>query len=103
MKKLKRQRFTSEYKVECASLVLDQGYRIEEASDLMHVGKSTLGKWVRKLRDERIGEVKTGHPISAEHRKIAALEKQIKQLELEKEILKKASALLMSDSMKGLR
>ena len=34
---------------------------------------------------------------------IAELKKQVKRLELEKEILKKASALLMSDSMNGLR
>ena len=44
-----------------------------------------------------------GKPISQEQRKIAELEKRIKRLELEKEILKKASALLISDSMNGLR
>jgi transposase len=31
------------------------------------------------------------------------LEKQLKRVEMEKEILKKATALLMSDSMNGLR
>lgn len=69
----------------------------------MGVGKSTLDKWVRKLRHEREGVVSSGSPISPEQREIAELKKQVKRLELEKEILKKASALLMSDSMNGLR
>ena len=69
----------------------------------MGVGKSTLDKWVRKLKAERGGTVTTGKPITEEQLRIADLEKQVKRLELEKDILKKASALLMSDSMNGLR
>jgi transposase len=69
----------------------------------MGVGLSTLDKWVRKLKNERDGQLTPGNPITPEQREIAELKKQIKRLELEKEILKKASALLMSDSMNGLR
>jgi transposase len=69
----------------------------------MGVGVSTLDKWVRRLKSERGGELTIGKPITEDQREIAALKKQVKRLELEKEILKKASALLMSDSMNGLR
>lgn len=41
--------------------------------------------------------------MTPEQREIRELKKQIERLELEKEILKKASALLMSDSMKHSR
>ena len=44
-----------------------------------------------------------GKPITEEQREIAELKKRVKRLEIEKDILKKASALLMSDSMNGLR
>tara|TARA_R110002073_G_C9389834_1_gene573669 strand:+ start:67 stop:405 length:339 start_codon:yes stop_codon:yes gene_type:complete len=98
-----RRKFTPEFKVECAQLVLDQGYTVEDASRAMKVGMSTLGKWVRKLRLEREGLVTSGHPITQEQREISELKKRITRLELEKEILKKASALLMSDEMNGLR
>ena len=103
MIKKSRPRFNPEFKVECAQLVLDQGYTVQVAAKAMNVGKSTLDKWVRKLKAERSGTVIAGHPITAEQREIAELKKQVKRLKMEKDILKKASALLMSDSMNGLR
>lgn len=103
MKQKDRRKFTPEFKVECAELVLNQGYTVEEASRAMKVAMSTLGKWVRKLRLEREGVAGTGNPLGQEQREIAELKKRIARLELEKEILKKASALLMSDEMNGLR
>lgn len=41
--------------------------------------------------------------MTPEQREIRELKKQVERLELENEILKKASALLMSDSMKHSR
>lgn len=69
----------------------------------MSVGKSTVDAWPRKLRKERGGEVVPGTPISEEQREIKALAHEIKQLKMEKDIIKKATALMMSDSMNGLR
>ena len=103
MTKKTRPRFNPEFKVESAQLVLDQGYSVREAAEAMGVGISTLDKWVRKLKSERGGELTAGKPITEEQREIAELKRQVKRLELEKEILKKASALLMSDSLNGLR
>jgi transposase len=98
-----RSQFNPELKIECAQLVLDQRYCIREAADAMNVGHSTLDKWVRKLKAEREGSVTAGKPITEEQREIAKLKKRVKRLEMEKDILKKASALLLSDSMNGLR
>ena len=72
---------------------------MREAADAMNVGHSTLDKWVRKLKAEREGSLTTGKPITEEQREIAELKRRVKRLEIEKDILKKASALLMSDSM----
>jgi len=103
MTKKTRPRFNPEFKVECAQLVLDQGYSVREAAEAMNVGKSTIDKWARKLKAERNGTLTTGQPITEEQREIAELKRQVRRLEMEKDILKKASALLMSDSMNGLR
>ena len=70
MTKTNRPRFNPEFKVECAQLVLDQGYSVREAAEAMNVGKSTLDKWVRKLKAERGGELTTGKPITEEQREI---------------------------------
>ena len=98
-----RPRFEPTFNVECAQLILNQGYSVCEAAQAMGVGHSTIDRWARKLKQGREGRVIQGKPISEDPRKIAELEKRIKRLELGKEILKKASALLMSDSMNGLR
>ena len=101
MTKKTRPTYSPEYKIECAQLVLDQGYSIREAAEAMSVGKSTLDKWVRKLKAERGGGLTLGNPITTEQREIMALKKQVKRLEMEKDILKKASALLMSDTVRN--
>ncbi len=98
-----RRTFSPEYKLESAQLVVDQNYSIREAATAMNVGKSTMDKWVRQLRNERNGTASHANAITPEQRKIQELEKRIKRIELEKEILKKATALLMSDSMNNLR
>jgi len=95
--------FKPEFRQEVAELVVDKGYSIREAAEAMGVGKSTVDKWSRALRKERNGEVSKCTPISEERRKIMSMEREIRQLKMEKEILKKATALLMSDSMNGLR
>lgn len=98
-----RRTFTPEFKLEAAQLVLDQRYSVREAANAMNVGKSTMDKWVRQLKSERNGTASHSNAITPDQRKIQALEKRIRRIELEKEILKKATALLMSDSMNNLR
>lgn len=98
-----RPTFTPEFRLEAAQLVVDQKYTIREAAEAMSVGKSTMDKWARQLRNERSGINSTATPLTPDQRKIRELEKRIERIEMEKEILKKATALLMSDTMNGLR
>lgn len=99
MNKRTRRTFSAEFKLEAASLVTEQGYTVKQASQAMNVGNSTMDKWVRQLRSEQKGITPTAKPITAEQQKIRELEKKIRRIEMEKEILKKATALLMSDAL----
>ncbi|HGY1001123.1 TPA: transposase, partial [Aeromonas salmonicida subsp. salmonicida] len=47
--------FTAEFKLEAASLVLDQGYSVPEASRSLDVGETVLRRWVQQLQSERCG------------------------------------------------
>ena len=40
-----RRSFTAEFKLEAASLVLDQGYSVPEASRSLAVGQTVLRRW----------------------------------------------------------
>ena len=99
----KRSTYSAEFKHESAQLVIDENYSVREAAKSLGIGKSTLDKWVRQLKNERNGIADQPSAITPDKRKIKELEKRIKRIEMEKEILKKATALLMSDSISSLR
>jgi len=103
MKKRTRPTFSTEFKLESAQLVVDQNYSKREAAEAVNVGYSTMDKWVRQLRLERQGGSSKASPMTAEQRRIRELEQKIKRIETENDILKKATALLMSDSLNDLR
>ena len=94
-----RPSYTTEFKQEAASLVLDKDYAITEACKAMGVGNTALRRWVKQLDAERGGLTPKAKAITSEQQTIQALEAKIKKIEWEKEILKKATALLMSDSI----
>ena len=50
-----RRSFSTDFKLEAAGLVLDQGYSIPEACKSMGVGPTALRRWVEQLRSERGG------------------------------------------------
>ena len=100
MTKKSRPTFSAEFKHECAQLVLDKKYSVAEAAKAMNVGKSSLDKWVRQLKNERNGITGKASPLTPDQIQIRQLERQIKRIEEENEILKKATALLMSDEWK---
>ena len=99
MTKPKKPNFSPEFRLETAQLVVDNGYTQQAAAKAMGVGYSTISKWVKQLREERKGIKLKATPMTAEQIEIRELKKRIERIELEKEILKKATALLMSDSL----
>ena len=62
-----------------------------------------MDKWVRQLKDERRGASPKAAPMTEDQRRIRELERQLRLVEEEKDILKKATALLMSDSLRSSR
>jgi len=103
MTKKIRATYTAAIKLETAQLVLDQDYTQEEAAKAMGVGKSTVSKWVAQLKLERQGVVPVASPMTPDQIEIRDLKKKIQRIEMEKDILKKATALLMSDSLNSSR
>lgn len=95
----KRRTFSPEFKREAADLVLQQSYSYPQACEALGIGETALRRWVHQLASERIGVTPKAKALTPDQQRIQALEKRVKRLELEKKILKKATALLMSDEM----
>lgn len=84
-------------------MVVDQNYTVSDTASAMDVGLSTMTKWVKQLRDERQGKMPKASPITPEQIGIRELKKKLQRIEMENDILKKATALLMSDSLNSSR
>jgi transposase len=97
-----RRKISTEFKIESASLVLDKGYTVSEACDAVGIGDTAMRRWVNQLGDERqeVTPVRS-RALTPDQQKIQELEAKIKRIEMEKERLKKATALLMSDTMRS--
>ena len=94
-----RRSFTPEFKREAASLVLDDDYSVPQACDAMNVGPTAMRRWVEQLRQEREGKTPRSKAMTPDQQRIQELEARIRRIERENDILKKATALLMSDSL----
>jgi transposase len=98
-----RRVFTTDFKLEAAALVLDQAYSVDQACKAMDIGPTALRRWIDQLRSERAGKTPTqSKALTPEQKRIQELEAQVRRLEREKEIFKKATALIMADSLKLL-
>jgi transposase len=98
-----RKTFSPEFRLEATQLGVDQHYTVRAACKAMGVSKSTMENWVRRLRQEREGKTPKATAISTEQRRIQKLEKRLWQVEMEKEILQKATAQLISESLNNSR
>ncbi|MCA9838993.1 MAG: transposase [Trueperaceae bacterium] len=88
---MKRQ-YTIEFKIDAAKLVEDQGYSVPETSERLGVPSANITRWVRQYRQ---GKLLPGHKQAQPTEQEAELKRlraQVKQLEMEVDILKKASA-----------
>jgi transposase len=95
-----RRVFTNEFKIDAANLVLKQGYSIQEAAKAMSVGPTAIRRWAKQFEAEMSGITPQGKAITPEQVRIQELEARIKKIEWENDILKKATALCMQDSIK---
>ena len=98
-----RRTFSPEFKREATDLVIKQDYSFIEASRSLGVGVSALRRWVDQVQQERMGVTPQSKALTPEQQKIQELEARITRLEREKSILKKATALLMSEDLERSR
>jgi len=103
MSKKTRPTYSPEFRLEVAQETVDKGRSIREVAESLGLGKSTVDKWSRRLKQERGGKLSGAVPLTPDQLRIRELERKIKLLEGDSEILERASALLMQDSIKGFR
>jgi transposase len=90
---------SKEFKQEAVRLVLEQGLGVKEAATELGISLSALGNWVRKHQAQGGQALSVEGNLSAEQQKIRELEKKLKIAEMERDILKKATAFFAKGSL----
>lgn len=92
-------RFTDEFKIQSVKQVSEQGYSVASVSKRLGVSTSTLYNWI-----EKFGEASPQHHHNNEQEaRIKQLEKELKRVKQERDILKEATVFFASESKKNTR
>lgn len=92
-----RRTFKEEFKRDAVKLVVVEGYNFASAARAVNVNYNTFRKWYDKYAPKResCGDDASVEQLQAENK---LLRKQLRQAELEREILKKATAYFAKES-----
>jgi transposase len=90
--KKKRRAFDSGFKLQVVRLIKDQGVSVSQVCEDMNLGETAVRRWLKQYEAEQAGERGLGKPLTAEQQRIRQLEAENRQLRMDNDILKKASA-----------
>jgi transposase-like protein len=90
----KYRKFTPEYRDEAVKMVLESERPIAVVARELGINEGTLGNWIAKYRRE--------HPVSeelnlSERARLRELERENRELRMEREFLKKAAAFFAKE------
>ncbi|QDE67509.1 transposase [Myxococcus xanthus] len=95
-KRRQRRSFTPEFKSGAVKLVLEEGKSVAEVARDLDLTETAFRKWVEQARTDR-GQGKPGALTSEERAELSQLRKRVRQLEMEKELLKNAAAFFAKE------
>jgi transposase len=87
-----RRSFTDEFKASAVRLVLDEGKSVSAVARDLDLTASALQEWVNRARADRT-KGRSGGLTTAEREELARLRKEVRELRMERDILKEAAVL----------
>lgn len=87
-----RRQFDSSFKLEVVRMIKEQGLSVQHVSQSMNIGQSAIRRWATQYDSEQSGKPGIGNPLTTEQQRIRQLEQENRQLKVDVDILKKASA-----------
>jgi transposase len=94
-----RKQYTKEFKLDAIRLVLKQGHTTSEVSRSLEINANMLRRWIREYQaDETDQSFRGNGKLTLEQEEIRQLKAQIRQLKLEREILKEATVFFAKET-----
>jgi transposase len=97
-KKQRRQRrsFSPEFKAGAVKLVLEEGKSVSEVARDLDLTETAFRRWVEQAKTDK-GRGKPGALTSEERAELSGLRKRVRQLEMERDLLKNAAAFFAKE------
>ena len=89
--------YDKQIKAEAVSLVIDNGKTIASVARELEIPKSTVGKWIENYKNNGTEAFVGSGNLSPENQRERDLQKQLRDLEEENKILKKAMRIFTND------
>ena len=93
-----RRKFTPEFKAEAIKLASEPGQSIAKVARNLDLTDTALRSWVKQAKVDA-GQGPSGALTTAEKHELVALRRENRQLKMEREILKKATAFFAKEQM----
>ncbi len=93
-----RKQYSKEFKLDAISLVLEQGFTRKEAAASLEINAQMLGRWIRESKDEDGQAFRGNGRLTPDQEKIKRLKEENRQLQMERDILKKATAFFAAET-----
>jgi transposase len=103
MERVPRVVYTKEFKEEAVKMVTEAGLSIPEVARRVSVSKSTIAYWVKLAKEGILSNDGKQRPVTAEQMEVARLKREVAELRMERDILKKAAAYFAKESLRGTR
>jgi len=85
-------------------MVLDEKLSVPEAARRLSLPPSTLGNWIKAYKAGRLGEIGSSYrPLTELELELARTKKELADVKMERDILKKAAAYFAKESLPGTR
>ena len=94
----KRKYYSKQFKIDAVKLVTEQGYKVSEAARNLGIHHTSLRHWKKQFETDGNQPFPGKGYISTEKEELYRLRKENKQLRMEREILKKATAFFANES-----
>ncbi|MFC1861595.1 IS3 family transposase [Chloroflexota bacterium] len=93
MKRGPQGRYSKEFREEAVKLVMEERLSVPEAGRRLSLPPSTITSWVKQFKAGRLGEIgKTYRPLTDVEMELARTKKELFEVKMERDILKKAAA-----------
>jgi transposase len=104
VQRIPRGRYTTEFRLEAVKLITEEKLSYPEAGRRLNIAPTTLLNWVKAQKAGKLGDVgKSYRPLTEIELELYRIKKELAEVKMERDILKKAAAYFAKESLPGTR